>query len=250
MTLSLDGFSAFVFTALAAALLLGLALWRRKSPAVLRRIAAFHRLKKSTGLAVEEGERLHVSLGRGGLVSQQSAASFAALSMIQEIAEKISASDYPPIVTSGDPALTILSQDVLYAAFKQAGALKQYSPASGRLGGLTPFSYAASDVPVTRDERALVNVAAGSFGVEAALISDAADREQTLGLVAADTLPAQAIFFASAQDPVIGEELYALGAYSGAGAVHEASLQTQDILRWLLVLIMLGGAALKVMGLL
>ena len=250
MTLSLTGFSAMLFTALAAALLIGLALWQRKNPAVFRRISALARLRESMGLAVEKGARLHFSLGRAGLVSQNSAASFAALSMIREVAEKISASDYPPVVTSGDAALTILSQDVLYTAFERAGALKQYSPASGRLGGLTPFSYAAADFPVMRDERVLVNIAAGSFGAEAALISDAANREQTLGLAATDTLPGQAVFFATAEDPLIGEEIFALGAYSDAGAMHDASLQVQDILRWLLVFFILGGAVLKVMGIL
>jgi hypothetical protein len=34
----------------------------------------------------------------------------------------------------------------------------------------------------------------------------------------------------------------------GAGASHDASLQVQDILRWLIILAMLGGAFLKLMG--
>ena len=250
MTLNLVGFSAMLFTALSAALLAGLTLWRRKKPAIFRRISSLERLRESVGLAVEKGLRLHFALGRAGMVSQHSAASFSALSMTREIAEKVSASDYPPIATSGDPALTILSQDILYTAYERAGALNRYSISSGRLGGLTPFSYASAEFPVIRDERVLVNIAAGNFGVEASLISDAANREQTLGLAAADTLPAQAIFFASAADPLIGEEIFALGAYSDAGAAHEASLQAQDILRWLLIFLMVGGAVLKAMGLL
>jgi hypothetical protein len=47
---------------------------------------------------------------------------------------------------------------------------------------------------------------------------------------------------------LIGEELFAAGAYVGAGATHEASLQVQDILRWLVILAILGGALLKLAG--
>jgi hypothetical protein len=47
---------------------------------------------------------------------------------------------------------------------------------------------------------------------------------------------------------LIGEELYAAGAYVGAGAVHEASLTVQDILRWLIIAAILVGSLLKFVG--
>jgi hypothetical protein len=49
---------------------------------------------------------------------------------------------------------------------------------------------------------------------------------------------------------LIGEELYAAGAYVGAGASHEASLNVQDILRWLIILAILAGSLLKFLGVL
>ena len=56
------------------------------------------------------------------------------------------------------------------------------------------------------------------------------------------------MLFVAAQDPLIGEELFAAGAYLGAGRSHAASLTVQDILRWVLILFLLGGAALKMLG--
>jgi hypothetical protein len=47
---------------------------------------------------------------------------------------------------------------------------------------------------------------------------------------------------------LIGEELFAAGAYVGAGASHEASLHVQDILRWLIILAILVGSLLKIVG--
>jgi hypothetical protein len=56
------------------------------------------------------------------------------------------------------------------------------------------------------------------------------------------------VLFASAQDALIGEELFSTGAYLGAGASHLASLTVQDLFRWLIILTLLGGAAAKFAG--
>ena len=68
------GLAGFGLVVLSAILMAGLAFLRRKSTPVFREIPAFARLRKAIGLAVEEGSRLHISLGRGGLTTPQSAA--------------------------------------------------------------------------------------------------------------------------------------------------------------------------------
>ncbi len=233
---------------LTAILLLVFTYLRRKSPAVLRRIEAYERLNRMVGLSVENGTRLHISLGRGNLFTSRGGSALAGLAMLRRLAERTSMSDRPPIVTSGDASLSILSQDTLQAGYRAAGAEDQYRSSTGRLAGLTPFSYAAGTMPVTRDEMVSANVVIGDLGAEAALLAEAADREDTSLIAASDNLSAQSILYASAQDPLIGEELFASGAYVGAGVSHDASLQVQDILRWLVILAILGGAFLKLMG--
>lgn len=234
---------------LATALLLLVFIYlRKKSPAVFRRIEAFERLNRVVGLAVENGTRLHISLGRGNLFTARGGSALAGLAMLRRLAERTSMSDRPPIVTSGDASLSLLSQDTLQAGYHAAGADDQYRVSTGRLAGLTPFSYAAGTIPVTRDEAVSANIIIGDFGAEAALLAESADREDTSLIAASDNLSAQAILYASAQDPLIGEELFASGAYVGAGASHEASLQVQDILRWLVIVAIVGGALLKLMG--
>ena len=233
----------------AAVLLLALTLWRRRSPAVLRPIDAYERLNRAVGLAVENGTRLHISLGRGNLFTARGGSALAGLAMLRRLAERTSASDRPPIVTSGDASLAILSQDTLHSGYRAAGAEEQYRFSTGRLAGLTPFSYAAGAMSVEHDENVSANVVIGDLGAESALIAEASDRENSSLIAASDDLSAQAIFYASAQEPLIGEELFAGGAYIGAGAAHEASLQVQDILRWLIILAILAGSLLKFMGL-
>jgi len=243
------GLAGFGFVILSAILMAGLAFLRRKSTPVFREIPAFARLRKAIGLAVEEGSRLHISLGRGGLTTPQSAAELAGLEMLRRVAELTSASDRPPVATSGDGAIAILSQDALRAS-GQAVLSTGYDATAARLTGLTPFSYAAGVLPVMRDENVSANVLMGNFGIEVALLTDAAERGNTSTMAGSDNLPAQAVLYASAQDPLIGEELYAAGAYIKARPFHTASLIVQDILRWLVVIVILVGAILKLAGVL
>jgi hypothetical protein len=70
-----------------------------------------------------------------------------------------------------------------------------------------------------------------------------------LTLAGTDSLPGQAVLYATAHEPLIGEELYAGGAYLNAGPMHEASLRTQDIFRWMLVVVILLGTVAVLFGL-
>ena len=234
---------------LAAVLLLALTFIKRKSPPAFREIAALARLKKAAGLAVEDGTRLHVSLGRGGLVSPRGAASLSALALLRQIGEQTSISDRPPVATSGDPVLAALSQDTLQAACQSAGVDELFQPTSGRLGGLTPFSYAAGAMTVARQEQVSTDVLMGDFGAEVGLLTEASERENSTLIAATSEPSAQAILFASATEPLVGEELFAAPAYIGNDPAQRASLQAQDILRWLVILALLAAAGMKMVGL-
>ena len=235
---------------LAAILLAALTLIKRKSPPVFREIPALARVRRAAGMAVEDGTRLHVSLGRGGLLTRHGAAGLAGLALLRQLSEQTSVSDRPPIASSGDPVLSALSQDTLHAAYLSAGAEELYQPAYGRLAGLTPFSYAAGTIPIIRNEQISTNVLIGDFGSEVALLADAAERESAVLVGAASDPAAQAILFATTSDPMMGEELFAASAYVGREPSHRASLQVQDILRWLIILALLVSPVLKVMGVL
>lgn len=214
----------------------------------LREISAFTRLGRAIGLAVEAGKRMHITLGWGGLIDLKGASALVGLTILERITRLASISDRPPVATSGDGVLGILSQDTLSGTYKAVGAGFQYDPTSGRVTGLTPVSYAAGAMPVIYDEQVSATVLVGHFGSEAALITDAAERNDSLSVAGSDSITATSVFIAAAQEPVIGEELFAAGAYINAGPVHASSLRTQDIFRWVLVGAILIGALLKLLG--
>jgi len=226
----------------------GVTFLRRRHPGAFRQIDAYARLNRSVGLAVENGTRLHISLGRGSLFTTRGASALAGLAMVRQLTERTSLSDRPPVVTSGNASLAILSQDTLQSGYRAAGVEEQYRFSTGRLTGLTPFSYAAGTIPIMQDEEVSANVFIGDFGAESALLADAAERENSMLIAASDNLAAQSVFYATSQEPLVAEELYAAGAYVGAGAAHDASLTVQDILRWLVIATIIVGSLLKFVG--
>jgi hypothetical protein len=232
-----------------SAILLGvIALWKRKAPARLRNIPALARLVRMLGLSVEDGTRLHISLGSGNLLDVRGGSFLAGLAMLRHIAERTSVSDSPPVASSGDPLLGLLSQDTIQAGYKAANAGELYSHTAGRVAGLSPFGYAAGAMHISQNENVSANILIGHFGAEVALLADAAERENVAIIGASDNLAGQAVLFANSQDALIGEELFSAGAYLGAGASHLASLTLQDVFRWVIIFILLGGAAAKFAG--
>ena len=237
-----------IILTVSAFLLLIITLWKRRSPANLREIPALTRLYRTLGLSMEDGTRLHISLGRGSLLDAHGGSALAGLAMLRHIVERTSVSDKPSVASAGDPALGLLAQDTIQAGYQAAGVEELYLPTTGRVTGLSPFGFAAGAMNISQNENVSANIMVGHFGSEAALLTEASDRESVVMIGASDDLAGQSVLFANTQDVLIGEELFAAGAYLGAGASHIASLTVQDILRWLVILTLLGGAAAKFLG--
>ena len=237
-----------IIIVVSAVLLFAITLWKRRSPSTLREIPALTRLLHTLGLSIEDGTRLHVSLGSGSLLDARGGSAFAGLAMLRHIAERTSVSDEPSVASAGDPALGLLTQDTLQAGYKAAGVNEVYVPTTGRVTGLSPFGYAAGAMYISKNENVSANIMIGHFGPEAALLTEASDRENVVSIGASDELSGQAVLFANTNDALIGEELFATGAYLGAGPSHTASLTVQDIMRWLVIFALLGGAAAKFFG--
>lgn len=210
----------------------------------IRELSALVRLQRAIDLAVEDGTRTHLSLGNSDFTQTDSAAALVGLSILKRVTDVAADSDKPPIATSGTPLTTFVAQDTLRSSYSRMGALDYFDLTFGRVAGLTPFSYAAGTFPIIRDEDVSANLLFGTFGIEIALLAAAGQSKDAITLGGTANLPAQAILFAAADDELIGEEIFAGGAYLGAGSAHIASLHAQDVIRLLLI----GAIVLSTLG--
>jgi hypothetical protein len=231
------------------ALMIGFSVFR-KDPAKrkLRDIPAFMHLKQAVGRTVEAGQRIHVTIGHGGIENIQGAPGLAGINLLESVLHTAASTDRPPLVTSGEAIQAILAEDTVRdrESFQEKDG--GFVLPAAQLTGLTPFSYAAGALPLMHDEHISTNLLAGSFGSEVALLTDASDRAGGVAIGGSENLDAQAILYASTGDPLVGEELFAAGAYLQGGRMHLASLFTQDVLRWILITVLIVGALLKLAG--
>lgn len=220
----------------------------RRRPAVFRPIPGYESLRTAVERAVEAGERVHVSLGVGSVIGTDSAPALAGLSMVQSIASRTMLSDRPMVVTAGDGAMSLLAQGTLRAAYARAGALDRFKPTAARMLGPTPWSYVASLPILLSSEQVSAHILAGSFGAEGALAADFGRKRRIFVLGGTDDAQSQALLFATADYPLIGEEIFAGGAYLDLSVVHRASLRVQDAARVVVVAGILIAALLRIFG--
>ena len=217
-------------------------------PTNLRVLPAFDELRRAIERAVESGQRVHLSLGTGTLIGSDSGPALAGLSAMSQMAELTLDSDRPVVASSGDGAIAAASQDALRGTLGRLGSGERYHWTSARMLAPTPFSYVAALPGMLDSERVSVHVLLGHFGNEGALAADMGARSRAFVLAGSDAVPTQALFFATADQPLIGEETFAAGAYLGAGGMQRASLRVQDLLRLVLIVAIVVGTILRTLG--
>jgi hypothetical protein len=246
---SLENLIGLMVVVLTAAFMIVFALQDRKQNLPLRPIPALEKLDKAVGISVEDGRRLHVSFGRGDFLGYHAAGIVTNTAVLDEISRRSLGSDRPPAATSGDGVATLLAVDVLQSTQRHAFTNERMDARRGRLAGVTAMSYAAGVLPALHNENTSTMILGGALGAESRLILDAAEDEQVHILAAPDSLTGQAVAFSSPVDLLIGEEIFAMPAYLHAGSMHSGSLLAEDSLRWLIIAVMLLGAALRSIGL-
>jgi hypothetical protein len=243
-----DWIGLFLFVVFAGLLVFFTAL-EKKLPFTLKELPPFQRLRRAVGLAVEEGKRIHVALGRGSLLSENFASALIGLAALKRLTSVALIGDHPPLASSGEGSLMILAQDCLKGAYRRLGISPQDLPQKALLVGTTPLSYAVGSQMEIRDGRVAVDLLIGHLGSEAALICDASHQGGNLSIAGSDNLTAQAIFAAAATQPLLGEDVFAVAAYMGGESVQRASLRTQDVARWAIILFLILASLAKLVGL-
>jgi len=215
---------------------------------IFRSIPAIRILNHMLGRSVEEGRALHLSLGFGSMTDRQCAIGFTGLATLDNLSRVSLIGDRPAVCTSGDGGLVLLSKDVLTRVYKQAQKLSIYQGVQARFTGATPGAYITGTLIALLDEPFSGTVLIGDFNVLAVLLTGLPFHDHS-SLTATDNLSAQAAFYASSDESLLGEDAYAAGAYTSPNPSRSASLVTQDVLRWVTISLVILYIVLRVSGL-
>jgi hypothetical protein len=210
---------------------------RRKTPFDLREIAAYSTMPMMVGAAIEANRPLHLSPGSAGLAGNSTLLALSSAELFYQVSQRAAISNVSPILTVSDTTAIPLGHDTLRRAYQSRNLVDRYRRGNVRWypSGTRSLAFAAALTATMGDDNVGANFMVGSFGPELALIADAAYRRNQPLIAASDQLEGQAVAFAVSDKPLIGEEIFAAGAYLGSDAPQMGSVITQDVLRWLLI---------------
>jgi hypothetical protein len=221
---------------------------RSRKSHTLRPIPAFHALRGLLGRTVEEGKRVHVSLGRSGVGGDQTAVVSAALEVLHDLADQGACIGVSPIVTVADPVLMLVVQDAVYRACQRRENVGSYVDTDVQMIAPTPSAYAVGALDVINDHGTGANVMVGHLGDEYLLLGEPGAQRDITQVVGSDVLETQALLGATSDRVLWGEEMFAAGAYLGGRPAHIASLYVQDTIRVLVVIAIVIGILLKTLS--
>jgi len=213
----------------------------------LRSLPGMEELPSSVGRSAETGQPLHVSVGVSGVGGTATSETWAGLTVLAQLADDAAACDTPLIVTVAHPTVLPIAQDMLRRAYARHGNRQGYDPTMVRFIAPDPTAYAAGVMDLLEREALTSNVMIGSFGDEYLLIGETGARKEVRQIVgAADprTLP---FVKATADEILVGEEMFAGGAYTSRHPIQIASLLTEDWARWIVVGAILIAALAKIL---
>ncbi|HJW83211.1 MAG TPA: DUF6754 domain-containing protein [Anaerolineae bacterium] len=222
----------------------GVAMRRGRLPQ-LRSLSAFDALRGQLGRGIESGRPFHISIGTGGLVGDEALTTLAGASIIDSFSQEAADAGVSPAVTVADGSALILAQDTLRRPYTRRGDIAGYDPLSVQLLGMQPGQYALATNEFLAHARPVSNAMIGSFGPEVALIADAGTKQGLTQVAGSADVRALAALQLSADHLLMGEEIFAAGAYLDRRPEQVARLSAQDVARYILVAVILIAALLR-----
>jgi len=214
---------------------------RRRGTPPLRSISGYEALKAYLGEATESGRSVHLSMGTGGIGTSVTAESLAGLTILEHVAAHAVTTGLETVSTVSDPSLLPVAQDVMRDACADQGYPEAYDPACVRFISTDRVAYAAGVMDILSHGDVSSNIMVGNFRDEFLLMSEAGARKtlsQIGGTTSTQILP---FVYVSTDHALIGEEIFAAGAYLLDKTSHVASLAAQDWVRTAIIVTMVIG---------
>ncbi len=213
----------------------------------LREIPAFTRIRRLVSQSVESGQPIHVGLGSGRLGSESTAEAAMSLTVFDYVARHVAACDQDILGTTAEPTILASAQGILCTARKKAGFPESYAPTDLAFYGPEALAYAAGAAGALHGRPHLANILVGRFGSEGLWLAEATSNRVGAQVGGTSAAEGAALLWASMDEAIVGEEVYAAGAYLHRPS-HLGSLATQDIMRIVAILAILVGIAMTSLG--
>ena len=238
--------NSFVATMLFTVFILGsIAMARTGKPLFIRRIAGLNAVDEAIGRATEIGRKV---LFVPGIQSVSDIQTVAALAILGHVARATARYGTDLDCPNRDPLTFVSARETVRSAYLAEGRPDLYREEMVNYVTYDQFAYTAAVSGRMVRERPAANFLIGHFFAEALILAETGQATGAIQ-IAGTADPSQLPFFVAACDyTLIGEELYAAGAYLSREPVLLGSIRGQDIAKALLLLFGLVGIVAATLG--
>jgi hypothetical protein len=224
--------AAFVFLVATACFVLYfiIAKGRRGIEMKLRKLPAIAAIEEAVGAATEMGRPVHYTTDWVGLAHSQASQCIAGLSVLGYTAQIAAERDCDLIVTVKPPEVVAVADDILTQAYLKAGKPEKYQREYTLrfLSGET-FAFAAGVMGTLEREKCGANIFIGGLMAGSLMYAETGNRIGAIN-IAGTAWTHQMPFLVIACDyALIGEEIYAAGAYASKDPIQLSSIVGQDV---------------------
>ena len=214
---------------------------RRGKKLFIRKIPGLESVEEALGRATELGKSvLYIS----GIGTEGDVQTIAAMNILGNVAEQVAHYDTDIIVPCINPIVMTIEQELVKQAYTRAGRPEDYKEDSIFFITTQQFAYASAVCGIMAREKTAANFLMGSFAAESLLLAETGARTGAIQ-IAGTASPSQIPFFIVACDyTLIGEELFAAGAYMSREPLLLGSLKGQDIAKFIIIILMIAGICL------
>jgi hypothetical protein len=225
------------------------ALDARNTPPLRRPFPQFQPLRDALGRGAETGHAIHLSPGAGTIGNHTTMGqTVAGLLAAEHVANEAAQHGAPILVSSGDAVAHLALRGILRQAYRRAGRAHDYDPSSAQLlAHQNETAYATGVMTLYARQKLEASQLIGSFGREFLLFGEegaARAIPQIIGTTSVDALPVTMI---NTPYTLLGEEVFAAEAYLTEEKAPQARLVTQDTLRTVVILLIIGGVIYHVL---
>ncbi len=207
----------------------------------IRRIPGIDAIDDTVGRAVELGRPISFSSALTGIGPLY----YACLGVLRHIARRVAKFNAQLFVPSGDPESLILADAVVQGAYRAEKRESLYDPSSLRYLSGEQFAFSSGYMGLIQRHNVGGAFLFGSFAAESLILAEAAERIGAVQ-VAATGETSQIPFFITVCDyTLLGEELFAAGAYLSKDPVQIGSLRGQDFAKLVIIFLVVAGIVQK-----
>jgi len=212
---------------------------------VMRPIAALDKIADMAGASIESNQSLHVSIGSATIGDSTTMLAMLGSEFIYFASREVAIGDAPPLFTMSEGAALPIAADTLRRAFQHENRRNALTllnvigktPISTRWypAGKRSLAFTSALMAIQSEDKVSGNILMGRYGIELALILEAAYRNKRPAIAGSDDLDGMAVAYAMADEALIGEEILTVSAYPADDIRTQKRNFSIDLMRGLIV---------------